>query len=224
MEGHRRGSEAVSEVTRVSREYGISTMTLWAFSTENWNRSKEELSYLMNLYADYADKYLEEAISEGTRVTHLGRKEGIPRKLREKIILAEEKSKDNSKYYLNICLDYGGHDEILRATKKIIVDIQSGKITADDLFKETGQYNGKYPYYLYKDYLDTKDQPFPYPDLIIRTSGEQRLSGFLLWQSVYSELYFPQVHMPDFRREEFEKALLDFASRERRFGGNTKII
>jgi len=220
LEGHRRGFDAANADIRKSRELGIHTMTLWAFSTENWNRSKEEVDYLMNLYEVNIEDNLKEAKKQGARIIHLGRKERIPATLREKIIKAEEETKDLTNHVLNIALDYGGHDELLRAMEKMHKDIEEGKITIADIKTEVGKYNGKYPYYLFKNYLDTKDQPNPYPDLIIRTSGEQRLSGYLSWQAAYSELYFTQLHMPDFGPEEFVKAMEDFSSRNRRFGGN----
>lgn len=222
LEGHRRGFEAVNAVIRVARDLGIHTMTFWAFSTENWNRSKEEVSYLMKLYAQYLDDHLQEALDNDTRIIHLGRKSRLPKVLRKKIEEAETRSATNKTHVLNIGLDYGGQDEILRAVQKIAEDIGQNKITAKDLYKEVGKYNGKYPYYFFKNYLDTGDQAYPYPDLVIRTSGEQRLSGFLSWQSAYSEFYFADVHMPDFKEEEFKKALVDFTSRERRFGGDEK--
>jgi len=222
LEGHRRGFEAVNAVTRVARDLGIHTMTFWAFSTENWNREQEEVNYLMKLYEQYLDRNLKEALDKGTRIVHLGRKDRIPAYLRKKIEDAERQSSNNKTHVLNIALDYGGQDEILRAAAKIIQEVKEEKISANDLFNEVGKYNDKYPYYLFKDYLDTGNQPYPYPDLIIRTSGEQRLSGFLSWQMAYSELYFADVHMPDFKEEEFKKALIDFTNRERRFGGNVR--
>ena len=220
LEGHRKGFEAVDEVVKTARDLGIHTMTFWAFSTENWNRTQEEVGYLMRLYAEYLDKHLEEALKEGTRVIHLGRKDRIPDFLLKKIIHAEEVSSQNTAHVLNIALDYGGHDEILRATQKLTNDIKNGLLVPADVFKEIGMYNKKYPLYLFQNYLDTGNQPHPYPDLVIRTSGEQRLSGFLSWQMAYSEIYFAKVHMPDFKKEEFREALVEFTNRERRFGGN----
>lgn len=220
LEGHRRGFDTANADIKKSRELGIHTMTLWAFSTENWNRSPEEVNYLMNLFETNIDQNLKEAKKVGSKIVHLGRKDRIPESLRKKIEKAEEETKDLKNHVLNIALDYGGHDELLRAAKKMIEDVQSGKITVDQISTETGKYKNKYPYYFYKSYLDTGDQPNPYPDLIIRTSGEQRLSGFLSWQAAYSELYFTNLHMPDFGPDEFVKAIEDFSSRNRRFGGN----
>lgn len=220
LEGHRRGFNAANADIKKSRELGIHTMTLWAFSTENWNRSQEEIDYLMNLYETNIEDNLKEAKKEQARIIHLGRKDRIPASLKEKIIKAEEETKEFNKFVLNIALDYGGQDEILRATTRMLQDIQDGKLKLEDIKSEVGKYKNKYPYYLYKNYLDTKDQPFPYPDLIIRTSGEKRLSGFLSWQAAYSELFFTELHMPDFGPEELTKAIEDFSNRNRRFGGN----
>lgn len=220
--GHKQGFDTANAVIKKSRELGVHTMTLWAFSTENWNRSKEEVDYLMKLYEDNIEKNLKEALKDDVRIYHLGRKDRIPAALKEKIIKAEEQTKDCKTFVLNIALDYGGHDEILRATKKIVEDVQSGKIKTEDLSQTSGSYNGKYPYYMYKNYLDTGDQPNPYPDLVIRTSGEKRFSGFLSWQIAYSEFYFPKEYMPDFGPKELVRAIEDFNGRERRFGGEGK--
>jgi len=220
LEGHRRGFNTANADIKKARELGVHTMTLWAFSTENWNRSKEEVDYLMNLYETNIESNLKEAEEKKSKIIHLGRKDRIPATLKEKIIKAEEKTKDFNDFVLNIALDYGGHDEILRATERIFSDIEKGNIKIEDIRNEIGKYKNKYPYYLYKNYLDTKDQPYPYPDLVIRTSGEQRLSGFLSWQLAYSEFYFTDLHMPDFGPEELVKAIEDFSNRNRRFGGN----
>lgn len=219
--GHQKGFETANKVIEKARDMGVHTMTLWAFSTENWNRSQEEVAYLMKLYEENIEDNLQKAKKEGVRIYHLGRKERIPNSLKEKIIKAEEETKNFEKYVLNIALDYGGHDDILRAMQKFYQDIKNNNISADDIFKEVGKYNGKYPYYLFSKYLDTQDQPYPYPDLVIRTSGEYRLSGYLSWQIAYAELYFAKEHMPAFGPVEFEKAIEDFSQRDRRFGGNS---
>lgn len=220
--GHTKGFDKANEVIRRARKLGVHTMTLWAFSTENWNRTKEEVDYLMDLFEKKVDEHLEEAKKENVRIYHLGRKDRIPDGLRNKIIQAEEETKDKTKHVLNIALDYGGHDELLRAMNRAYTDIKEGKKTIDDMSNEVGKYNGKYPYYEFKNYLDTQEQPYPYVDLLIRTSGEQRVSGFLSWQLAYCEYYFAKVHMPDFGEEQFEQALKDFSNRERRFGGDSK--
>ncbi|MBN1162537.1 di-trans,poly-cis-decaprenylcistransferase [Patescibacteria group bacterium] len=221
--GHRTGFEAANKDIEYARDIGVHTMTLWGFSTENWNRTEEEVKYLMNLFEEMIEKNLKKAIKQEARIIHLGRKDRIPEALRKKIENAEEKTLNFTKHTLNMAIDYGGHDEITRATQKILRDFKDGKITSDDLYKEDGKYAGKYPYLIFKNYLDTKDQPYPYPDLLIRTSGEQRFSGFLSWQMAYSEIYFAKVHMPDFGPKEFKKAIEDYSRRDRRFGGNSKL-
>jgi len=218
--GHKAGFEAAVKIAKKARELGVHTLTLWGFSTENWARSQEEKNYLFELFVKMTDQYLKEAHQEGIKIVHLGRKDRLPTKLLNKIAQAETETQEHSHYYLNLALDYGGQDEIMRAIGKCQKDLATGKIELTDLNKEVGHYHGKYPYCLFKNYLDTADQPNPYPDLIIRTSGEQRLSGFLLYQSVYSELYFEKKHFPDFTPEKFAAALKAYSDRKRRFGGN----
>jgi len=214
--GHRKGLEAALKIARFCRKINIHTLTYWAFSTENWNRSQIEISYLMKLFSETIDQYFKDAQKEDVRIIHLGRKDRLPKKLVNKIRELEEKTKNNQTYIFNLGLDYGGQDEILRAIASFVKE--GGQI--EDLFKTNGKYQHKYPYYSFKEYLDTKKQPYPYPDLIIRTSGEQRLSGFLSWQSVYSELFFEKSPLPDFTVEKFAKIIKNVSARKRRFGGN----
>jgi undecaprenyl diphosphate synthase len=218
--GHKKGFDIATEVIKEARNLGVHTVTLWAFSTENWNRSQEEIDYLMDMYLNLIDKNLKEAKKDNARIYHLGRKDRIPAELAKKLVEVEEETKDGTSHVLNVALDYGGHDELLRAITKACTDVQSGKIVPEDLFKQEGLYHEKYPYYLFKNYLDTAQQPHPYPDLLIRTSGEQRISGYLSWQCAYAEFYFSQVHFPDFTPEELRKAVDSFVNRKRRFGGN----
>lgn len=196
FEGHRKGFQTLVNIAKKSRELGIKILTVWAFSTENWKRSSGEIDYLMNLYDIMLEKYFKEALKEKIRVIHLGRKDRINKTLKNKIINIEEKTKNFTQHYLCIGLDYGGRDEIIRATKK-------GSNLSEVNFSQ---------------FLDTKDLPYPNPDLIIRTGGEQRLSGFLLWQSQYSELMFIKKYLPDFGPEDFEKCISSFVRRQRRFG------
>ena len=205
FEGHKKGFEVVVEVTRACWEMGIHTVSLWFFSTENWNRSKEEIAYLMKIYDGLIKELLKDAKKYGVKMVHLGRKEKIPEWLAKTAQKAEEETKRARKHILNFCLDYGGHDEILRVTKKMLKE----KVDPNKLTKET-----------FGSYLDTKGQLHPYPDLIIRTSSEQRLSGFMSWQNAYSEFYFEQDHFPDFNPAKLKKAILDYSRRKRRFGGN----
>lgn len=220
FEGHRRGFDMAVEIGRTARKLGIHTLTLWAFSTENWNRSKAEVKYLMDLYRVMIDKNLKEAKKDGVRIYHLGRKDRIPRGLAKKIENAEKETSTFNKFVLNIALDYGGHDEILRAVTKLCTDVTADKLKVEDLYKVVGKYQGKYPEYFFKSYLDTKDQPNPYVDFLIRTSGEQRISGYLSWQAAYAEYYFPKYHFPDFTPQRFKEAIDIFSSRKRRFGGD----
>ncbi|MBI2010517.1 MAG: di-trans,poly-cis-decaprenylcistransferase [Candidatus Chisholmbacteria bacterium] len=222
--GHKRGFEAAMKLVRAAREMGIHTLTLWAFSTENWNRTKREIQYLMKLYHDMIERNLAEAHKFESRIIHLGRKERIPQSLADKIAKAEEETKHYTRHILNVALDYGGQDDILRAIKKFLEEKSNikdhiSKITDEFLYEEIGRH-GKYPIYKFADYLDTSGQPYPYADLMIRTSGELRTSGLLLWQAAYAEFYFEKKHFPDFTPERLRKAIIDFSRRERRFGGN----
>jgi undecaprenyl diphosphate synthase len=205
LEGHRRGFERAVELSRAARDLGIHTVTLWGFSTENWDRSKKEIDYLMRLYERLIDDYLKEAQKDGVRIIHLGRKDRIPKFLLKKITFAEESTKENKKYIMNIAIDHGGQDDIVRALKEIV----KGGIKPEEISKE-----------LFEKYLDTKDQKYPYLDLIVRSSGEQRTSGFLLWQSAYAETYWLDCHFPDFTPDRLKEIILDYSRRRRRFGGN----
>ncbi len=218
--GHRRGFDVAVKIAERARELNIHTLTLWAFSTENWNRSEKEVKYLMKLYLRLIDKLKGDIMKNKVRFYHLGRKDRIPKDLLKKLMDLEHDTNKNSRFVLNVALDYGGQDEILRGIKKVFEALQQGKIKIEDLFQQEGKYWSKYPYFKFKDFLDTKNQPYPYPDLIIRTSGEQRTSGFLTWQSVYSELYFEEKHFPDLSPDLFEEIILNFLKRKRRFGGN----
>ena len=207
FEGHKKGFETAVRITEACYKFGIHTVSLWCFSTENWKRSKEEIVYLMKGYQTLVKNLLVVSRKYGARIIHLGRKDRIPKWLWENINQAERETGNNEKHVLNIALDYGGRDEILRATKKMLKD----RINPEELTED-----------IYKEYLDTKGQPFPYPDLIIRTSGEQRLSGFMSWQNAYSEFYFEKDHFPEFTVEKLKRAILDYSKRQRRFGGDRK--
>lgn len=207
FEGHRRGFEVGIKITQACRNFGVHTLTFWAFSTENWERSKEEVSYLMGLYHRFIDQYLEEAKKNGVRIIHLGRKERIEKNLFKKLKKAEEETKNNKKYIFNFALDYGGQDEILRAVDKLRLNTKF-QVPNTKLTKE-----------FFESFLDTAGQPYPYPDLMIRTSGELRTSGLLLWQSAYTEFYFEKDYFPDLTPEHIKKAILAYSQRQRRFGG-----
>ena len=208
FDGHRRGFDLTPEIARACRDFGIHTLTIWAFSTENWDRSQREITYLMKKYEDLIIKHLREAKKDKARIIHLGRKDRLPSSLVRKIEKAEEETKENKKHILNIALDYGGRDEILRAVRKMLAQ----KLDPEKLNEK-----------VFTGFLDTCGQPYPYPDLVIRTSGEQRLSGFLPWQAGYAEIYWLEEHFPDFTVEKLKEAILDYSRRRRRFGGNDNL-
>jgi|SRR3989344_4641846 len=201
--GHQQGMERASEIARYARKLGISTATFWGLSTENWlKRPEEEVSYLINkIFMLAMDRFADEAEKEGVRITHLGRKDRLPKHFIERLTALEAETKNNDKYFLNLGFDYGGRDEILRAMNR---------------WRNEG--GGELSEEIFSNLLDTGDQPYPSPDLIIRTSGEMRMSGFLPWQSDYAELYFEKSYLPDFTTEKFDQALADYAIRKRRYG------
>lgn len=209
LEGHRKGAEISYKIVKTCRDFGIHTTTMWAFSTKNWKRSKREVRYLMKLFEELIDRHLKEALKEEVRIIHLGRRDRIPKSLREKIVDAEEKTKNFQKHIFNVALDYEGRDEILRAVKRLLKDYEDDKLGEQDLSEE-----------LIAQYLDTTSQPYPYPDLLIRTSSEQRTSGIFVWQAADTEFYFEKAHFPDFSPEKLKAAILDYSQRERRFGGD----
>lgn len=203
FQGHKKGFEQAFEITQKARDLGIKVLTLWAFSTDNWKRQKKEIEYLMRLYSQMVDKYLKDALKNEVRIIHLGRKDRINENLKKKVIEAEEKTSKFSRHYLCIALDYGGRDEIVRAINK--------------MKKEKGK-RKNFIFDSLEKYLDTKDLPYPDVDLVIRTSGETRTSGFMLWQTALSEYIFYPKHFPDFAVSEFEKCIKEFENRKRRFG------
>jgi len=205
LKGHKAGFDRAVELARAARELGVHTVTLWGFSTENWDRTPEEVNYLMKLYVKLINDYLKEAKKDGVRLVHLGRRDRLPGFLLKKIDEAVEETKNNKNYIANLAIDYGGHDDIIRATKQMIKD----KVPARRVNKK-----------LFEKYLDTKDQPYPYVDLLIRSSGEQRTSGLLMWQMEYAEMFWESDHFPDFTPDKLKGAILDYSRRRRRFGGN----
>lgn len=208
LEGHKAGFKNAVALGRAARDWGIHTVTLWGFSTENWDRTQEEVGYLMKLYGKLISDYLTEAKENKVRIYHIGRKDRIPKQLLNKILQAEKETAKYDKFVMNIAIDYGGQDEIVRAVRGMIKDKRQESEISIEMFN---------------DYLDTKNQPYPYVDMMIRTSGEQRTSGFMLWQSHYNEFYWADCHFPDFGPVEFKKAVLDYSRRRRRFGGNDAI-
>jgi len=201
IEGHKKGLETALEVVRGSRNLGIKILTLWGFSTENWDRQPLEVTYLMKIYAQFFRKHLRDLVKENVRFNWIGRRDRVPMILRKVLEKVEKETAKNSQYVLNICIDYGGRDELIRAFKKIIAKkIPSSKVDEN----------------LISSNLDTAG--IPDPDLLIRTSGEQRTSGIFPWQMNYTEFYFSKLFFPDFSYAELKRAILDFARRQRRFG------
>jgi len=204
-EGHKMGVEAIRKVVRTAGEMGIQYLTLFAFSTENWRRPKEEVAALMQLLSDTARKELKEMMDNNLRLTATGHIEGLPYVKRLALHRAIKKTSKNSGVVLNLALNYSGRSEILAAIKKIAREIKEGKLTPARIDEK-----------VLESHLYTKNMPDP--DLLIRTSGEKRLSNFLLWQAAYSELYITDTLWPDFGEKEFLMALADYQNRQRRFG------
>jgi len=201
--GHRAGVEKVKEIVRLSSDMGISALTLYAFSTENWKRPKEEVSVLMSLLTEYLRKELEELLEEGVRFCPIGLLEGLPGEVRDVLQEAAERTKKNTGLALCVAVNYGARAEIIRAARMAAEELMAGRIDRVD-----GQALEKHLY----------TAGLPDPDLVIRTSGEQRLSNFLLYQVAYAEFYFTDVFWPDFGEKEYFQALSQFAERSRRFG------
>ncbi|EKD64622.1 MAG: hypothetical protein ACD_50C00336G0005 [uncultured bacterium] len=211
FEGHRIGFDTAIKIGRKVRTLGINTFTLWAFSTENWKRALEEVRYLMKLYEIFIEKNLKESIKEEIRVVHLGRKDRLPKSLLKKITESEEKTKDFKKYILNVALDYGGRDEVIRAIKKVQSSTLRRRSEQEFKVQNLDEKN-------FNQFLDTHDQPHPNPDLIIRTSGEQRTSGLMIWQAAYAEYVFFDKHFPDLNEDDIDFAVQEYSNRQRRFG------
>ena len=207
--GHRQGVETLREVIRHTDDLKIEALTIYAFSTENWNRSKEEVGALMQLILDFFKSEIDELMEKNVRILILGEKDVFPEKQREVLIEAENRSTANTGLTLNICLNYGGRAELTRAAKSIAQDVKAGVLSLDDVDEQ-----------LISKRLYTANQPDV--DLMIRTSGEMRLSNFLLWQCAYAEFLFPKVLWPDFSVQDYDEALLAYGGRERRFGGRLK--
>lgn len=210
FEGHRAGFEAGLNVARAARRWGVHTFTVWGFSTENWDRSKEEIECLMMLFGRLVEEVRKEAKKEDIRFVHLGRKDRLPKDLVSAFKKLEDETRNNKKHVFNAAIDYGGRDEILRAANKIQERRYKGQ-NFDPITEE--EFAGQ---------LDTGDQPYPYVDLFIRTSGEQRTSGLLPWQMTYAEYYWELDHLPDMNPGKLAEAIVDYSRRRRRFGGNDK--
>ncbi|WP_148206910.1 isoprenyl transferase [Natranaerobius thermophilus] len=204
--GHRAGVEAIKRVSEISQEIGIEIITMFAFSTENWKRPKKEVEFLMSLPKEYLKKELQNLKENNIKITIMGDTSAIPAKTLEVIEQGVEETKNNTALNLNFALNYGGRAEIVQAVRKIAAKASDREIDpktiSEDIISQ----------HLYNPEI-------PDPDLMIRSSGEQRLSNFLLWQLAYSELWFPEVYWPDFQKEHLLQAVLAYQNRERKFGG-----
>jgi undecaprenyl diphosphate synthase len=203
--GHAEGAESVRVITRECAKIGIKRLTLYAFSTENWRRPKREVDFLMRLLKRFLVRERREIMDNNIRFAAIGRLEELPAAVRKELERTVEMSRKNTGMTLCLALNYGGRQEIADAARRIARDAASGKIKPDEIDEV------RFTSYLY-------DPDMPDPDLVIRTSGEMRLSNFLLWQNSYAEIYSTMTFWPDFRLEELKKALQDYARRERRFG------
>lgn len=201
LEGHKAGAEKLKEVLRWAKDAGVENVAVYAFSTENWNRSADEVAYLLNLIHDFFKKELEHFKKEGGIITFIGDRTRFSEDIQTILKESEEQTAQNSGPHLFVALSYGGRDEILSAVKKIVKENPNPE-------KITEEYFSKHLY----------TQGMPDPEIIIRTSGEKRLSGFLPWQGVYSELFFVDTYWPAFSKEEFDSILEEYGKRQRRFG------
>ncbi len=205
--GHKEGAKTLEKIVRYANKIGLEYITVYAFSTENWKRAEDEVKALMLLLQSYLDDYSKRADTENIRVKILGDISALSEGMQKSIINCMERTKNNTGVTFNIALNYGGRNEILKAVKEIANQVKEGKIDVEDINEET-----------ISAHLYTKNEPDP--DLVIRTSGELRLSNFLPWQSVYAELLFIQKNWPDFEEEDLDKAIIEYQKRTRKFGAN----
>lgn len=208
--GHAQGSKNVERICEEAWRMGIKYLTVYAFSTENWNRPADEVNALMKLLRNYMKTCLSTAAKNDMRVRVIGDITRLDADIRKRILELEEATKNNGGLNFQIAINYGSRDEMLRAVRNLAEDCASGKVRPEEI-DET----------VFEGYLDTRG--IPDPDLLIRTSGEQRLSNFLLWQLAYTEFYFADVHWPDFTKEELVKAVQAYNARDRRFGGVKEV-
>ena len=204
--GHAQGSKNVEKICEEAWRMGIKYLTVYAFSTENWNRPESEVSALMKLLRNYMKTCLKTAAQNDMKVRVLGDLDALDEDIRSRILELEEATKDNGGLNFQIALNYGSRDEMIRAMRRLAKDCVDGKVTPEKIDEAT-----------FESYLDTRG--IPDPDLLIRTSGELRLSNYLLWQLAYTEFYFTEIPWPDFTKEELEKAIAQYNKRDRRYGG-----
>ena len=205
--GHKEGANTLEKISRYANKIGIQHLTVYAFSTENWKRNEDEVNSLMLLLQSYIDEYSKKADSENIRIKFLGDTSAFTPKLQKGIEECKKRTKDNTGITFNIALNYGGRAEIIKAVKEIADDVKKEKIKTQDITED-----------LFSSKLYTAGQPDP--DLLIRTSGEIRLSNFLPWQLVYTELLFVDKNWPDFTEEDLDKAIIEYQKRTRKFGAN----
>jgi len=203
--GHKKGVEVVDKIVEVAADSGIKVLSLYVFSTENWNRPKMEINMLLGALSSFLNKNLKRIIKNNIKLRVMGRINKFPKSIRKLLMNVQEKTRQNSGIIVNLALNYGARYEIIRATKKIAEQFSKGKLSIDSIDED------KFSQFLY-----TKD--LPDPDLLIRTSGEMRISNFMLWQLSYAELYFCNKFWPDFGKDDFKKAIEEYQKRERRFG------
>jgi len=209
--GHKNGVSSVREITEASAEIGVKYLTLYAFSTENWNRPTFEVNALMTLLVDTMRKEIDSLHKNNIKVIVIGDLSKLPRKSREALENGIERTKDNDRMNLILALNYSSRWELTEAVRKIAVEVENKRITSDDVSQE-----------IIEQHLSTYG--IPDPELLIRTSGEYRISNYLLWQIAYAELYFTDEMWPDFNKESLEQAIIDFQGRERRFGKTSDQI
>ena len=204
--GHNKGVSVLKNIIKFSKKLGIKVLTVYAFSTENWSRPVEEVNFLLNLFEKVLEKEINELNKESIRIKFIGDLSPFSEDLRKKFIEAENITLHNDKFTLNVCTNYGGRQELVKVAKELAKKSISGEIKPEQINEE-----------MFESLLFTSD--FKDPDLLIRTSGEKRISNFLLWQLAYSEIYITDVLWPEFDENEFLKAIIDYQSRKRRFGG-----
>lgn len=206
VKGHMAGAKIIRHLTKIASDIGVRHLTLYCFSTENWRRPMEEVNFLMELIRNYLIEQANAMVEEGVRLSALGDISVLPEKVQRELKRVTEMTKDCDTITLNLALNYGGRDEILHAVNRIAADVKEGRLVPGEIDSDA------FEQYLYTHFL-------PDPDLLIRTSGELRLSNFLPWQTAYTELYFTDVNWPDFDDDEFYRAILSYQHRHRRFGG-----
>jgi len=204
--GHKRGVSVLKEILKLSKKLGCKVLTVYAFSTENWTRPRKEVDFIINLFNEVLINEIEEIHEESTKIKFIGDLSPFPETLKKIISNSESLTKNNNKFLLNVCVNYGGRQEIVKVAKELALKSSSGEIIPSEVNEE-----------LFNSELLTRG--IKDPELLIRTSGEKRISNFLLWQLAYSEIYISDVLWPDFNEFEFLKAIIDYQSRNRRFGG-----